>query len=432
MFMQVPLDQANFTEDGLPQASNVRPNRLFTAETSMNTIETKRSIPVTPLIVIVIAYLIFVVLGFPDGMLGVAWPSMMTDFGVQNAQMGTMLLASTIGFLITSFNTGRLIRWFGVSTLLTVSSVVRAVGLLGIALAPQWMVLVGAAFVFGVGSGAIDGGMNTFFALRVRSPRLMNWLHASFGLGATIAPIMLTALFSLGVAWRWGYVIVAILQVTIGLVVLLRASDWQMRDAETDTQTQATHRSALATLARPIVWANIALFFFYAGIEVTAGNWSYSLFTESRGVSPELAGLLTGLYWGSFTAGRIFFGIVANRFAVTPTIRAMAVTAVAAAALLWWNPFNWVGFAGLLILGFALAPVFPLLMTATPSRLGNADANNAIGFQVAAASFGIGVLPGLAGALADQTSIEIVGPFMAVGLLIVAVLHEVAVRYHQE
>ena len=71
-------------------------------------------------------------------------------------------------------------------------------------------------------------------------------------------------------------------------------------------------------------------------------------------------------------------------------------------------------------------------MTATPSRLGNADANNAIGFQVAAASFGIGVLPGLAGALADQTSIEIVGPFMAVGLLIVAVLHEIAVRYHQE
>lgn len=398
----------------------------------MQATENKRAIPATPLTVVVVAYLIFIVLGFPDGMLGVAWPSMMQDFGVQNAQMGTMLLASTVGFLLTSFNTGRLIRWFGVATLLTVSSVVRAVGLLGIALAPQWAVLVGAAFIFGVGSGAIDGGMNTFFAMRVRSPRLMSWLHASFGLGATIAPIMLTALFSLGVIWRWGYVIVAALQVAMGLVVLLRAGDWQMRAETSETGAPALRRSTRATLTRPIVWVNIAIFFFYAGIEVTAGNWSYSVFTETRGVSPEVAGLMAGLYWGSFTVGRIFFGIVANRFAVTATIRAMAVTGIVAAALFWWNPVNWVGFAGLLILGFALAPVFPLLMTATPSRLGNADANNAIGVQVAAASFGIGVLPGLAGALADRSSLAIVGPFMVVGLIIVAVLHEIAVRYHQE
>ena len=398
----------------------------------MQATENKRAIPATPLTVIVVAYLIFIVLGFPDGMLGVAWPSMMTEFGVQNAQMGTMLLASTVGFLLTSFNTGRLIRWFGISTLLTVSSVVRAAGLLGIALAPQWAVLVGAAFVFGVGSGAIDGGMNTFFAMRVRSPRLMSWLHASFGLGATIAPIMLTALFSLGIIWRWGYVIVAALQVAMGLVVLLRAGDWQMRVETSETGAPSLRRSTRATLMRPIVWVNIAIFFFYAGIEVTAGNWSYSVFTETRGVTPEVAGLMAGLYWGSFTVGRIFFGIVANRFAVTATIRAMAVTAIIAAALFWWNPVNWVGFAGLLILGFALAPVFPLLITATPQRLGNADANHAIGFQVAAASFGIGVLPGLAGALADRSSLAIVGPFMVVGLIIVAVLHEVAVRYHQE
>ena len=307
----------------------------------------------------------------------------------------------------------------------------RGVGLLGIALAPDWSLLVAAAFLFGVGSGAIDGGMNTFFAMRVRSPRLMNWLHASFGLGATVGPILLTSLFSLGLTWRWGYVLVATLQVLVGLVVLLRAGEWQMR-AEEALAAGAPQRSTLATLARPIVWINIAIFFFYAGIEVTAGNWSYSLFTEVRGVSPELAGLLSSLYWGSFTVGRIFFGVVADRFSAISTVRAMGIMAFVAALLLWWNPINWVGFAGLLLLGCALAPVFPLLMTATPSRLGNADANNAIGFQVAAASFGIGVLPGLAGALADYSTLEAVTLFMVVGLLLVAILHELAVRHPAE
>lgn len=377
------------------------------------------------------AYAIFIVLGFPDGMLGVAWPSMMQQFQLQNAQMGTMLLVATTGFLLTSFNSGRLIGWFGIARLLVVSCIVRGVGLLGIALAPDWSLLVAAAFLFGVGSGAIDGGMNTFFAMRVRSPRLMNWLHASFGLGATVGPILLTSLFSLGLTWRWGYVLVATLQVLVGLVVLLRAGEWQMR-AEEAVATGTPQRSTLATLARPIVWINIAIFFFYAGIEVTAGNWSYSLFTEVRGVSPELAGLLSSLYWGSFTVGRVFFGVVADRFSAISTVRAMGIMAFVAALLLWWNPINWVGFAGLLLLGFALAPVFPLLMTATPSRLGNADANNAIGFQVAAASFGIGVLPGLAGALADYSTLEAVTLFMVVGLLLVAILHELAVRHPAE
>jgi fucose permease len=382
------------------------------------------------LIVVIIAYLMFIVLGFPDGMLGVAWPSMMRDFRVQNAQMGTLLLAATIGFLLTSFNTGRLIRWFDVSNLLVIGSLVRGAGLLGMAFAPQWLWLVAASFVFGLGSGAIDGGMNTYFAMRIRSARLMNWLHASFGLGATIAPILLTALFSLGIIWRWGYALVAALQVAVGLAVFLRVSEWRMRSEAMEAETHASHRSTRATLARPIVWVNIALFFVYAGMEVTAGNWSYSLFTEARGVAPEVAGLWAGLYWGSFTVGRFFFGVVANRFAVIPTVRAASFTAIAAAALLWWNPTNWVGFLGLLILGFAMAPIFPLLVTATPLRLGAADAGNAIGFQVAAASFGIGVLPGLAGALADRMSLEVVGPFLVTWLIVMAVLHEVAVRHH--
>ena len=291
-----------------------------------------------------------------------------------------MLLVATTGFLLTSFNSGRLIGWFGIARLLVVSCIVRGVGLLGIAMAPDWPLLVAAAFLFGVGSGAIDGGMNTFFAMRVRSPRLMNWLHASFGLGATVGPILLTSLFSLGLTWRWGYVLVAMLQVLVGLVVLLRAGEWQMR-AEEAVATGTPQRSTLATLARPIVWINIAIFFFYAGIEVTAGNWSYSLFTEVRGVSPELAGLLSSLYWGSFTVGRVFFGVVADRFSAISTVRAMGIMAFVAALLLWWNPINWVGFAGLLLLGFALAPVFPLLITATPSRLGNADARLGAGLD---------------------------------------------------
>ena len=115
----------------------------------------RRTSSSSALLVIVTAYLIFTVLGFPDGMLGIAWPSIMGTFGLQNAQMGTLLLASTLGFLITSFNVGRLIGWFGITNLLIAANVLRAAGLLGMGLAPEWPLLVASAFFFGLGSGGV-------------------------------------------------------------------------------------------------------------------------------------------------------------------------------------------------------------------------------------------------------------------------------------
>jgi fucose permease len=246
----------------------------------------------------------------------------------------------------------------------------------------------------------------------------------------------MTTLLSAGFAWRWGYVILAAVHGLLAVWVFARAHAWQPRPdtvagAAAPPGPQAgAHRSYAATLSRPIVWVNIALFFFYTGTEVSAGNWAFTLFTEGRGIPVAVAGFWAGFYWGSFTFGRFVFGIIADRINVVNAIRTMILLAIVGAALMWWNPIDWVAFGGLALVGFALAPVFPLLISSTPSRLGVADATNAIGFQVGAASFGIAILPGLAGAMAQQTTIEIVPPFLMVTASIMFVLHEIAVRGH--
>ena len=49
------------------------------------------------------------------------------------------------------------------------------------------------------------------------------------------------------------------------------------------------------------------------------------------------------------------------------------------------------------LLAVALAPLYPTLMARTPARLGVAAATHAVGFQVAAATLGAGLLPALLG-----------------------------------
>jgi fucose permease len=79
-------------------------------------------------------------------------------------------------------------------------------------------------------------------------------------------------------------------------------------------------------------------------------------------------------------------------------------------------------------LGLLLAPIFPLLIAETPSRVGPRHAAHAIGFQVAAATLGAGILPALAGRLARETSLEAIGPFLLGTTLLLLVLHERGAR----
>jgi fucose permease len=90
------------------------------------------------------------------------------------------------------------------------------------------------------------------------------------------------------------------------------------------------------------------------------------------------------------------------------------------AALLWRAPSKIVGFAGLALMGFAAAPIFPTLIATTPARAGETHTTNVVGFQIAAAALGLSLVPALVGLGAEKFGLEAVGPllFMATVVLL--------------
>ena len=134
----------------------------------------------------------FVVLGLPDGMLGTAWPSMRQSFGAPIADLGLILLVITAGSVAVSAFVGALIRRFGVPVLLALSGACAALGATGFALAPgMWLVFL-VSILLGAAAGMMDGGLNTAIGLSAR-PRLLNLLHAAYGVGTTIGRLLVTA-----------------------------------------------------------------------------------------------------------------------------------------------------------------------------------------------------------------------------------------------
>ena len=132
--------------------------------------------------VLKLAYLAFIMLGLPIGLLGVAWPTMRADFAQPLDALGLLLISSTVGYILASFFIARLISRFGIGSLLVFSSLVSAAASFGYALAPSWSVIVGIGALAGFGSGVLDAGLNTYLAAEYKESE-MQWLHASFGLG---------------------------------------------------------------------------------------------------------------------------------------------------------------------------------------------------------------------------------------------------------
>ena len=165
----------------------------------------------------------------------------------------------------------------------------------------------------------------------------------------------------------------------------------------------------------------------HRGLEVTTGQWTYSLLTEARGVNPGVAGIWVAVFWGSLTAGRVAFGALAGRFPALGLLRLAMGSAPVGAALIWSDASPLLSLVGLVVLGFSLAPIYPLLIAGTPTRVGASYATPAIGFQVAAAYLGTAAIPGTAGLLARWRGLEIIGPFLVAAALALLLLHELVV-----
>ena len=237
----------------------------------------------------------------------------------------------------------------------------------------------------------------------------MQWLHASFGVGVTLGPLIMTGALNLFQAWRVGYAVVGAAQLALAVAFGLSAARWKVQpkpgdNAETHLMDYKT--PLRDTLRERGAWLSIFLFFVYTGIELTLGHWAYTLLTESRGVAPQAAGLWTGSYWATFTIGRILAGLFTKRIGTHRLVRGSLFGALSGAALLWWNPAPIASLIGVALVGFTIAPIFPGMVSETSLRVGPRFAANTIGMQMSGASLGVASIPGLVGVLAQHFSLE--------------------------
>lgn len=369
-----------------------------------------------------LTFLGFISLGLPDGLLGVAWPSIAGGIGVGIESLGALIAAFSAGYLAVSVQSGRLLSRLGVGTLLAASCLATALALLGFAVAPAWLALLPVAALLGAGGGAIDAGLNAYAASHY-SPRAVTWLHACYGLGATAGPALMTAVLAAERPWQLGYALVGAGQLALALGFALSRRLWVGGAPAPAGADGRPGTPLLATLRRPAVLLSCLVFLVYTGTEVSVGQWSFTLLTLGRGLPETTAGQWVGAYWASLTVGRVLAGFIAGRVSTGTLLWAGAGGALLGTLLIWLGGATPVALAGMLLTGLSLAPIFPGLIATTERLVGAEHTANAVGFQVSAANIGTATIPLLLGQLAALAGVAALGPAIAVAAAVYLMLY---------
>jgi fucose permease len=364
-----------------------------------------------------LAFFAFVLIGANDGAFGVLIPSLRMQYGVDKATIGLLFLVQSLGYLVAAFSSGLLIEKLGNRRFLMLGVVSFLFGVGAPALMLPFMIVLITMLSLGLGVGIIDAGINAYIASMPRNAARLNYLHAFYGIGALLGPLIASAILAV----RWGWNSVYVVWIGMSLVLLIGFHLVFKKQNIAPSEEVATPRSnvLVAALRVPVVWIAALFLLIYVGAEVSVGIWSYSFLIEERHASILFAGWMVSGYWLGLTLGRLVLARVTLRVGSTRLIQCCLVGAVIGVLMVWLVPIYPVSAIGLVLIGFSFGPIYPTTIALISNKVSARILPSAIGFMVSLGSIGAAVLPWFAGMLAEHVGLWWLMPYV---ILLTAVM----------
>lgn len=308
-------------------------------------------------------YLAFILLGLSMGTDGPTLPKLAENTSSTLDQISLIFFFGSLGYLLGSYLSGRIYDRLPGHRLMA-----GVLALLGISVAfvpaatALWMLLL-IIFIAGFAKGALDVGGNTLI-LWVHHEQVgpfMNGLHAFFGLGAFIGPLIVARVLAATDNIYWVYWTLAIAALPIAALI------WNLPSPSPRAIPEEHKDTSLPVLPLAIM---VLCFVLYVGAEVGYGTWVYT-YALQLGLGTEItSAYLTSAFWGSFTLGRLIAIPISTRLRpLTILYIDFAGCLISLGLILLFRDSAIVLWIGSILLGLSFASIFPTFLTLSEERM---------------------------------------------------------------
>ena len=301
-------------------------------------------------------------------------PDIKDEIGVDNAQLGLMLLAGGIASILGVTASSVILARFGARRGMLGSMILFGVGvaIIGVGasvVASPVLVTVGL-LLWGFGNGAVDVMMNVEgAAIEKQSDRtILPLFHAFFSFGTVIGAGLGVAAIALGMNVVVHLCIMAAIIVVIAFVSIANVPARESTlDTSDETEKLGLRERLSITLSawrEPRTYALGVIMLGMAFAEGGANDWLALGVVEGHGADPALGAAGLAVFSVSMTVVRMFGGPLVDRFGRVATLRVLAVTATIGLLLFILAPTIPLVFVGAALWGAGVSLGFPLGMSA--------------------------------------------------------------------
>lgn len=365
------------------------------------------------------AFFGFVLIGVASGAWGVLLPGLSAYYNVDKSVVGLLFFTSAAGYFLSALSTGFLIAKLGQRWYLVTGTTTFMLCCVLLALKPPFALVLFIRLFQGMATGILEAGLNLFIAALPNNTALLNYLHAFYGVGALVGPLIASTILALSWEWNTSFLVWTFLALPllIGLLALFRH---QSSGAAREEQIGEGENGLLAALKIPVVWFATLFLLFYVGVEVSLGSWGYTFLLENRHESDLLAGGIVSGYWLGLTLGRFILNHITERLRLG--LSGLMYTCMGGIVLgiltIWLIPGVVVSAIAFCLIGFSLGPIYPSTVALVPDIVPSRMVSSAMGFLIGLSIVGVALFPWIAGTLAQYTSIWSLLPY-TVGLTVI-------------
>lgn len=332
---------------------------------------------------LVVLHPAFALTGVCHSIGGPLLPSLQPTFQLNDSQAGFLLFAYFAGTSVGALLCGR-----RHARALAFGFLALTVAALGVA-ATNRIFLYPAFLLFGICVGvpmtAVSMHVGRVFGARSAAP--LTFLNFSWSGGALLAPLLAARLL-VHHSFRAAYVILACVSLLAALAC------WVQLEDASDPTPEPMRASRMRNLRLIALFAFLA--FLEVGVENATASWLATYVLRTAGTGAALAAAASSLYWCGFLASRGVSSLLLLRMDSVRLLRIAAIAGVLAGVALLTISGTTVHVIAMVILGGALAPIFPLLLA---RFFAEAQDSSDSRWVLSLCGFGGSVVPWLAGSL---------------------------------
>ena len=330
---------------------------------------------------------VFALTGVADAVTGPMLPSLARAFNLSDSQSGVLLF-----FFFTGTAIGALLCRGNYARVLTLGLLALACTCLSIFWVPR-LLLFPWAFCLGIGVGAPLTAICLFVGRNypVRRAATLTMLNFTWSIGALLAPLLAARMLAVA-SWRGVYMVLAAASLLAAVVVLLTIRDGDEAMRPTPETTGLRNLRFLALFA--------VFFFLEVGMESMFGAWISTYVLRATHTTVTLAAAAASIYWAGFLAARGLSPLALLRMRPERLLEFALFAALAASVLLLLGGSPFLLLAAIMLLGAAMAPIFPIALSAFLDRARHSSDTS---FLFALSGFGGSVFPWLVGSISAHT-----------------------------